>query len=180
MDPFHVAVAAEAFAAGLFAQAGCDVLVQYGANQPEYDLIATRRDRAIKVSVKGSQDGGWGLIQSFKAPDVGYHEAAERWVARQSPAIIYCLVQFKGVALGECPRVYLATVREIADWHKASRNGLGGTILYERHSYVRGAAVNCTDCIPDEWRFSEARLEAMLPNNEILRTQRAQVMELRR
>jgi hypothetical protein len=43
MEAFHVGVAAEAFAAGLLAQAGCDVLVQYGANQPEYDLVAIKR-----------------------------------------------------------------------------------------------------------------------------------------
>ena len=42
MNPYHVKVAAEAFAAGLFAQAGCDVLVQYGADQPKYDLIVSR------------------------------------------------------------------------------------------------------------------------------------------
>jgi hypothetical protein len=41
MRQYHVGVAAEAFAAGLFAQAGCDVLVQYGANQPLYDRINT-------------------------------------------------------------------------------------------------------------------------------------------
>ncbi len=35
---FHVGVAAEAFAAGLFARCELDVSVQYGANQPEYDL----------------------------------------------------------------------------------------------------------------------------------------------
>jgi len=41
---YPVGVAAEAFAAGLLApdQAGCDVSVQYGANQPEYDLIAVK------------------------------------------------------------------------------------------------------------------------------------------
>jgi|TARA_B100001971_G_C17796869_1_gene337375 hypothetical protein len=35
----YVGVAAEAFAAGLLAYAECDVSVQYGANQPGYDLI---------------------------------------------------------------------------------------------------------------------------------------------
>jgi hypothetical protein len=181
MDSFHVGVAAEAFAAGLFAQAGCDVLVQYGANQPEYDFVATRQDRTLKVSVKGSQDGGWGLIQNYKAQDVTYHEAADRWAARQSPTIIYCLVQFQDIELGQCPRVYLATVREIADWHKASRNGLGGTILWESHAYKSGAAANCKDCIPEEWRFSEMRLDAVLglPNNALQLTKPAQAMELR-
>jgi hypothetical protein len=64
MKPFHVGVAAEAFAAGLFAQAGFDVSVQYGANQPEYDLLVSRDDRFLKISVKGSQEGGWGLCQN--------------------------------------------------------------------------------------------------------------------
>jgi hypothetical protein len=61
MDSYHVKVAAEAFAAAIFAQAGCDVLVQYGADQPSYDLVTSKDDRLLKVSVKGSQDGGWGL-----------------------------------------------------------------------------------------------------------------------
>lgn len=49
MTQYHVAVAAEAFAAGLFAQAGWDVLVQYGANQPQYDLVITRGGFAVHV-----------------------------------------------------------------------------------------------------------------------------------
>ena len=162
MEAFHVGVAAEAFAAGLLAQAGCDVLVQYGANQPEYDLVATRADQEMKVSVKGSQDGGWGLIQNYKSTKVTYVEAAELWARSQSPKIIYCLVQFKGVKFGECPRVYLATVQEIAEWHKASRNGHGGTILWEEHSYSRGAAANVTDRIPPAWCFTEDRLDVLL------------------
>ena len=40
ISAWHVGVAAEAFAAALFARYGYDVSVQYGANQPEYDLIA--------------------------------------------------------------------------------------------------------------------------------------------
>ena len=53
---WHVGVAAEAFAAGLFARCGLDVSVQYGANQPEYDLLVVRGDAVLKVSVKGSKD----------------------------------------------------------------------------------------------------------------------------
>ena len=37
---WQVATAAEAFAAAQFARCGWDVSVQYGANQPEYDLVA--------------------------------------------------------------------------------------------------------------------------------------------
>jgi hypothetical protein len=58
---FHIGVAAEAFAAGLFARCGLDVSVQYGANQPEYDLAIVKGDKLLKISVKGSQDASWGL-----------------------------------------------------------------------------------------------------------------------
>ena len=42
MTPRNVAVAAEAFAAAQFARLGFDVSVQYGANQPEYDLLSAK------------------------------------------------------------------------------------------------------------------------------------------
>ncbi|AFM14226.1 group I intron-associated PD-(D/E)XK endonuclease [Turneriella parva] len=65
MNSYQVGVAAEAFAAAQFARIGFDVSIQYGANQPEYDLLVTKSDRFLKVSIKGSQDGGWGLTQSY-------------------------------------------------------------------------------------------------------------------
>lgn len=39
---WHVSVAAESITAALFAQCGYDVSVQYGANQPEYDLMVAK------------------------------------------------------------------------------------------------------------------------------------------
>ena len=42
---WQVATAAEAFAAAQFARCGWDVSVQYGANQPEYDLVAVSGER---------------------------------------------------------------------------------------------------------------------------------------
>ncbi len=159
-------VAAEAFAAALFAQAGCDVSVQYGANQPQYDLLVSRGTRAIHVSVKGSQGGGRGLIQNYKRGR-SYREAADAWMAaHKNPEILYCLVQFQGIALGECPRVYLAKVGEIAERHKASRNGIGETILWENYCYKKGFAKGWTDMIPPEWRFSKERVEEFLPSVE--------------
>ena len=64
MTTYQVKIAAEAYAAGFFAHAECDVSVQYGANQPVYDIIAARPPKLVGVSVKGSQDGSWGLTQS--------------------------------------------------------------------------------------------------------------------
>ncbi|HEX6751355.1 MAG TPA: hypothetical protein VF092_28950 [Longimicrobium sp.] len=161
MRSFHVAVAAEAFAAGLLARAGCDVLVQYGANQPEYDLVATKGDRFLKVSVKGSQSGGWGLIQSYKR-GYSYHEAIERWVIAQSPHVIYCFVQFFDVPFDACPRVYLATVDEVAQALKVARGGLGSTILYENYMYSRGVARSFRDSVPSTWAFTVDRVDELL------------------
>ena len=48
---WQVATAAEAFTAAQFARCGWDVSVQYGANQPEYDLVGVDGDRILKVSV---------------------------------------------------------------------------------------------------------------------------------
>jgi hypothetical protein len=62
---WQIAVAAEALAAAQFARCGFDVSVQYGANQPEYDLIVAKGERLLKVSVKGSHDSSWGLAQSY-------------------------------------------------------------------------------------------------------------------
>ena len=161
---YHVGVAAEAFAAGVFAQAGCDVLVQYGANQPEYDLVVTRGTVARHISVKGSQDTGWGLNQNYKSKECGYHEAADRWAANHAIAdLVYCLVQFSDVKLGECPRIYLATIQDIAGRLKESRNGLGSTILYENRCYAKGDAKGFIDRLPDSWRFTHERLNIFLP-----------------
>jgi len=161
LDPYHVKIAAEAFAAGLLAQTGCDVLVQYGADQPEYDLVASKRRRSIRISVKGSQDGAWGFVQSYKS-GASYHEAIERWAADHGSGLVYCFVQFDGVKVGECPRVYLATVREIARHLKAARGGRGTTVMHEQHTYTRGVGVGRTDAVPNKWRFTAARLNELL------------------
>ena len=113
VSSWHIGVAGEAFAAAQFARYGIDVSVQYGANQPEYDLIATKGDKMLKVSVKGSQDGGWGLTQGYKK-GCDYHEAIDKWLAAHGKKTIFCLVQFQNVADDQLPRMYLATPAEIA------------------------------------------------------------------
>ena len=62
---WHVAVAAESLVASLFARTGFDASVQYGADQPEHDLMIAPGDKLAKISVKGSQDGSWGLTQKY-------------------------------------------------------------------------------------------------------------------
>lgn len=154
---YHIGVSAEAFAAAQFARVGFDVSVQYGANQPEYDLLAHHNDQILKVSVKGSQDGGWGLTQGYKKKDVSYYEAIDKWLDGHGKKTIFCLVQFKGVSENEMPRMYLATPAEIAEQMKAARGGIGDTVLREDHTYMRGDAAGKTDKIPDEWIFTRRR-----------------------
>jgi Holliday junction resolvase-like predicted endonuclease len=157
--PWHVATAAEAFAAAQFARCGWDISVQYGANQPEYDLVVADRDRVLKVSVKGSKDGSWGLTQTL-LKNADYHAAADRWLAKHSSKTVICLVQFKGVSLDALPRMYLATPQEICCRLKSTAAGRGDTILYEHHVWgARAYGAGTVDKIPDHWRFTEERLE---------------------
>jgi Holliday junction resolvase-like predicted endonuclease len=163
---WQVATAAEAFAAGQLARCGWNVSVQYGANQSEYDLVAVDGERMLKISVKGSTDGGWGLTQSFIA-DADYHRAADAWLEKHSRKTVFCLVQFKGVPVDALPRMYLAFPREIAEWLKAAAAGRGDTILYEEHSWTsRAQAAGTTDRIPEAWKFTEERLSEIAQQAE--------------
>jgi hypothetical protein len=121
MTPRQCEIAAESYAACLFAQAGYDVLVQYGANQPHYDLVAEKNGRFLPISVKGSQDGGWMLAVKYKQEGTAYHDAIDRWLAAQRANVIFVFVQFFGVVLGESPRVYVVTPAESEAHENAMR-----------------------------------------------------------
>lgn len=159
---WHIGIAAEAFSAGLFARCGYDVSVQYGANQPEYDLMITKNDKMMKVSVKGSQDGSWGLTQSY-IKDAKYHDAIDKWLNKHGNKTIFCLVQYLNVGVNEMPRIYLALPSEIAYVLKSSANGRGETILYEYHEWGKRAfGYGTIDKILDSWVFSINRIEELL------------------
>lgn len=161
VSSWHIGIAAEAFVAAQFARYGIDVSVQYGANQPEYDLIATKGDKMLKISVKGSQDGGWGLTQGFKK-NCDYHEAIDRWLQSHGKKTIFCLVQFKDVRETDMPRMYLATPAEIAQELHNARSGNGETVLREYHHWGdRAVAAGTVDIIPEEWKFTRDRAEFM-------------------
>lgn len=161
MNQWHVATAAEAIVAAQFARCGWDVSVQYGANQPEYDLIVVKKTLILKVSVKGSQDGGWGLTQSYMK-DRDYHRAADLWLARHAADTIMCFVQFQGIAIDHLPNLYLARPVEVVDRLKAAAAGRGDTILNENHTWTnRAHGAGTTDRIPDHWRFSNERAEQL-------------------
>lgn len=134
---WQVATAGEAFAAAQFARSGLDVSIQYGANQPEHDLVAVVGDRVLKVSVKGSKDGQWGVTLShLQWGTADYQGAIDAWLAKHTRLTIFCPVQFKGVLITELPRMYRATPPEIGEQLRATAKGRGATILYERKAWT--------------------------------------------
>jgi Holliday junction resolvase-like predicted endonuclease len=169
MNSWQVATAAEAITAAQFARLGFDVSVQYGANQPEYDLVVVDGARLLKISVKGSADGGWGLTQTqlAKLKNANYHGAADEWLKRHKPRTAICLVQFKGAGLADMPRVYLATPAEITERLKGASGGRGDTILWENRTRgPKAAGAGTTEKIPESWRLSRERVEQIIQDSE--------------
>jgi Holliday junction resolvase-like predicted endonuclease len=158
MTPRQCEIAAESYTACLLAQSGYDVLVQYGANQPAYDLVAVKRKRILKISVKGSQDGGWMLSVNYKASDVSYLQAVDLWLRKQQKDIVFAFVQFAGVELGGSPRVYIARPQEVARQLKAARDGGGyGTLQEDRRRHHPKSIYS--EKIPTLWHFSLKRID---------------------
>ena len=160
MTSYQVGVAAESLVASLLSQSGYDVLVQYGANQPGYDLVAIKPGRALQVSVKGSQDGGWVLTAGRKSGRT-YHEAADGWLEKHGVNLVFVFVQFKSVKAGEMPRIYLARASEVAEHLKSKKGGTGDTRFSEFQVWKSGMAKGITDKIPDEWKFSQRRIDSL-------------------
>lgn len=160
---FHVGVSAEAISAALFARFGYDVSVQYGANQPEYDLIISRGEKLLKVSVKGTKEHGWGLCQSYLSKEnETYHDAIDAWEKDHNRGTIFCFVSFRNVPPQDMPRVYLATPIEVAKRLHATRSGGGYTVLFENKIWTaRGKGAGTIDSIPEEWKISENRIEEL-------------------
>ena len=158
MTPYQVGVAAEAFAAALFARAGCHVSVQYGANQPGYDLVVEKDKRTLLISVKGSQDGGWGLTQSY-LKNADYHGAVDAWLEKQGKDTIFCFVQFKNKGAMEMPQIYLVSANDVSDQLKSIGGGLGDTVLRIEKVWNSGRRAGCIDRIPAVWLFSKERVD---------------------
>lgn len=157
MTPRQCEIAAESYTASLLAQCGYDVLVQYGANQPHYDLVAAKDSRFLPVSVKGSQDGGWMLAVRYVKPGVDYLQEIDKWLSVQRGDVVYLFVQFYGIALGQAPRVYVARPPEIAAHMKTQCDGRGHGSLQEdfRRHHPKS---KYSHKIPSQWAFSRERI----------------------
>jgi Holliday junction resolvase-like predicted endonuclease len=153
-------IAAESYSASLLARSGYDVLVQYGANQPHYDLVASKGERFLPISVKGSQDGGWMLAVRYVKEGVNYHQAIDKWLESQRRDTIFLFIQFLGVAISQCPRAYIATPNEIAAHMKTQCHGRGHGSLQE--DIKRGSPKSKYDHrIPESWGFTSERLNSI-------------------
>ena len=157
-------IAAESYAACLLAQAGYDVLVQYGANQPQYDLVAVKGKSLLLVSVKGSQDGAWMLAVKFKNKSNSYHDAIERWLGAQRDDVAFVFVQFSEITFGNSPRVYVASPREIAEYLKTQCNGRGyGSLEEDCRRHKPNSKYDHR--IPSAWVFTVGRIDSIGPQN---------------
>ncbi len=160
MTPRQCEIAAESYTACLLAQCGYDVLVQYGANQPHYDLVAEKDKRFLPISVKGSQDGGWMLAVRFVEPGVNYAQAIDKWLAAQRNDVVYVFVQFIHIPFGESPRVHLARPNEIAVHMKTQCDGRGHGSLQEDYKRDHPKS-KYSHKIPENWLFTRNRLDAI-------------------
>jgi Holliday junction resolvase-like predicted endonuclease len=158
MTTYHVAVAAEAYAAAAFARGGYEVSVQYGANQPGYDLVAVKANRVLKISVKGSQDGGWALLAKYKKGRT-WVQAVDAWLLNQPDGVVMLFVQFRDKAFHEMPHLYLARAQEVAAHLKKGRDGHVSTCLLEKYVYKKGVGKGFTDLIPESWVCSLERMD---------------------
>lgn len=160
MTPRQCEIAAESYTACLLAQAGYDVLIQYGANQPHYDLVAEKDGRFLPISVKGSQDGGWMLAVRYIKEGIDYHAAIDQWLSNQRNDVVYVFVQFMHVPLGQAPRVFVARPPEIAVHMKTQCAGRGHGSLQE--DYLRDhPRSRYNHRIPDDWGFSFERIDTI-------------------
>ncbi|MDP1797751.1 MAG: hypothetical protein Q8K78_09730 [Planctomycetaceae bacterium] len=161
MNKHQTSVAAEGFAAGVFAHAGYSVFVQYGANQPGYDiLVSDDSGCTMRVNVKGSSNGGWMLTSKGKNES---HEDARLWWHNRNKSLVFCLVQFQRVEIGQLPRMYLASGDEIAT--EMMTHWFGNEIslsLWESYSATRGKYKGKHTKLPDSWTMDRDRIEAVM------------------
>lgn len=117
----------------------------------------------MKVSVKGSSDGGWIIHARYKTgPKVSYRQALDAWLAAQPLQVVFFYVQFYGVPFGDMPRCYVARAADVYAHMLTTRGGHIAGSLVERYAYSRrGAGAGTTDTIPPSWELTEARLDAV-------------------
>src|ERR1035438_1549235 len=81
---WQLTLGSEGIAAAQFSRCGLDVSVQSGRDKPWYDLVVAKAGNLLKVSVKGSDDGQWALVQSYMKRAAGRTAAKFEPLVKQS------------------------------------------------------------------------------------------------
>jgi len=96
-----------------------------------------------------------------KGGDDKYHKAADAWREKHGSDLVFAYVQFRGMALGQTPEVYVARAHEVAAHIKAGKRGAGDTTLRWKHTWTSGVANGCTDTVPETWKFTQERIDSV-------------------
>ena len=164
----QVSLAAENMAAAQFALCGFDVVEQPTLSRSFYDLGVSRSGEMLKVSVHGSLEGFWDLVDPYieKAPElattVDCHQGIDTWLERHSSSVVCCLVQFETSNLTGMPRMYLASAAEVARTLHESTDKLGDSALYEQFEIMEASGAQTVESLPERWRFSQGRIAELM------------------
>jgi len=131
------------------------VFVQYGANQPGYDLAVSDDRKTLLVSVKGSQTGGWILTSKKKSGT--YAEALDIWTSKNSRYVFF-FAQYQRVAVGNMPRAYLALGSEVSAHLRTGAWGQLALSLIEHKEPTRGKKKGQIQRVPESWRVTDQRV----------------------
>jgi hypothetical protein len=153
----QVSVAAESFATASFARAGYNVFVQYGPNQPGYDLVVSHEKKVLHVSVKGSMDPkGW--VISTKKKDMTYEASLKEWYKNNKDWFFY-LVLFKKNEIDSMPEMYITSAKELYDHLNKGFFGAPCLTLYHDYCPKQGKNKGEVQKLPSDWNFSKKRIE---------------------
>jgi hypothetical protein len=165
-----ITVGAEAIAAAQFARCGFDVLVQAGSDKPWYDLVVTKSGNLLRVAVRASENGRWGLTESYlrHAADIigrrgDRKSAIDLWLDHHGSRTVCCLVQFEGIAIQQLPRIYLASPAEVAQRMHDTAARVGQPTLFEQYEWTSSRdGVTTVERLPQNWLFSHERIHELL------------------
>jgi hypothetical protein len=164
-----ITIGAEGIAAAQFARCGFDVLVQAGRDKPWYDLVVTKAGNLLKVSVKASENGEWGLTSGYtrrvaetSGMRLDCQSMIDMWRAGYGSRTVCCLVQFQGTAIHEMPRIYLASPDEIAATMRVTAERISQCKLFEMYEWTGSDGARNIEMLPEKWRFSETRVKELL------------------
>jgi hypothetical protein len=166
----QVSAAAENLAAAQFSLYGFDVLEQAGRARFVYDLGVAKSGGMMKVTVHGSLDGIWDVVEPYleqtPAGNPDYHRAIDRWLENHGWRVTCCLVKFESADLRQSPKIYLASAAEIAEKLHEIVDNVGVSALCEEYAIVDSCGSRRVETLPEKWQFSQVRIAELMRDPE--------------